>query len=289
MSLKLLDIAHEVAILMGMYRFLITDYLNPLALGNTKNSGGAFYIHMGAIFGTILIALVQLFFAWRLWAFSVTISKRLRWTLALLTVSLALLTFAAGIVISVRTEPSLHSGPSVFTPTGTDASDWKLQLPSAIACDVVITFGMVINLYRSRTGIRRTNEVLNLLIMFTVNTGLLTVILSTASLICFFVLPTSVLAYVALELIIPHCYINSLLAILNSREYLHEKMSTEIPISIGDLKFASDSSGTRVHSAGPDRIESTNARSDSIVMQTTVFYPSGQTEEKSPQLSPETA
>ncbi|KAJ3832190.1 hypothetical protein F5878DRAFT_24090 [Lentinula raphanica] len=163
---------------------------------------------------------------------STALTKQLRVTIAALTVCLALLTFAISMVIFVRTIPSIHSGPSVFTPTAQDSLDWKIQLPSAIACDLVITLAMVYNLYKSRTGLKKTDHVLNMLIIFTVNTGLITVVLSTASLICFLVLPQSILIYVALyvalETILPKCYLNSFLATLNSREFLREQMSTEI-------------------------------------------------------------
>ncbi|KAJ3730769.1 hypothetical protein C8R42DRAFT_771898 [Lentinula raphanica] len=213
---------------MGMYRFLITDYLNPLQLSSTAGSGGANYIHVEVIFGIFMPLSVQLFYAWRVYVFSTALTKQLRVTIAALTVCLALLTFAISMVIFVRTIPSIHSGPSVFTPTAQDSLDWKIQLPSAIACDLVITLAMVYNLDKSRTGLKKTDHVLNMLIIFTVNTGLITVVLSTASLICFLVLPQSILVYVALETILPKCYLNSFLATLNSREFLRERMSTEI-------------------------------------------------------------
>ncbi|KAJ3977101.1 hypothetical protein EV361DRAFT_944662 [Lentinula raphanica] len=177
---------------MGMYRFLITDYLNPLQLSSTAGSGGANYIHVEVIFGIFMPLSVQLFYAWRVYVFSTALTKQLRVMIAALTL------------------------------------DWKIQLPSAIACDLVITLAMVYNLYKSRTGLKKTDHVLNMLIIFTVNTGLITVVLSTASLICFLVLPQSILVYVALETILPKCYLNSFLATLNSREFLREQMSTEI-------------------------------------------------------------
>jgi len=249
-TLFLLDTGHQVSNSMGMYRFLITDYVNPFLLIGTKNSQGAFYIHLEAIFSALLIVMVQLFYAWRVWAFSFTVSNPIRWLFTLLIVSLALLTFAAGLIIFVRTLPNVHSGPSVFTPSAMDILDWKIELPGAIACDLVITIAMLLNLFRSRTGISRSDGVLNFLVVFTINTGLLTVVLSTASLISFLVLPTSNLAYVAMETVLPKLYLNSLLATLNAREYLKEKMNPDIPLSmvgaISRIKFATNPSTSQM-------------------------------------------
>ncbi|KAJ7212142.1 hypothetical protein GGX14DRAFT_564624 [Mycena pura] len=254
---KVLDTGHQVSTSMGLYRFLITDYLNPLQLSNTKLSGGANYIHTEAIFGTLMTLLVQLFYAWRVYAFSTTLSKRTRLLLAMLTISLALLTFSVSMAIFVRTFPTVHTGPSVFTPTAQDATDWKMQLPSAMACDIVITLAMVYNLHISRSGLGRTDHVLNILIMFSVNTGLLTVLLSTASLICFLVLPQNVLAYVAMEMVIPKCYTNSFLATLNSREFLSEMISPNVSLSgilpsskLQTLQFDANPASTLSYSSG---------------------------------------
>ncbi|TFK69954.1 hypothetical protein BDN72DRAFT_839733 [Pluteus cervinus] len=40
-TVLLLDTAHQIGISMGMYRFFITDYANPMLLNDTSHSGGA--------------------------------------------------------------------------------------------------------------------------------------------------------------------------------------------------------------------------------------------------------
>ncbi|TFK69957.1 hypothetical protein BDN72DRAFT_896856 [Pluteus cervinus] len=209
---KVVDTAHQITTTMTLYRFLITDYLNPIALLSTSKSSGAFYAHITAIFITVVIFQVQLFFAWRLWTFGHSVSFGLRWILSFLTFSTAVLTFSCGIIVAANTVPSIHLGSTALDPLGPDVISWQIQLPAAIACDLFITFGMVLNLYHARTSFQRTNEVLNSLLLFTVNSGLLLVVVSTACLITFYVLPADNLTFVALEFLIPKCYTNAMLA-----------------------------------------------------------------------------
>ncbi|TFK69940.1 hypothetical protein BDN72DRAFT_839707 [Pluteus cervinus] len=129
-----------------------------------------------------------------------------------------------------------------------------MSLICAIICDIVITFGLVLNLHRSRTGIKRTNQCLNSLVVLTLNTGLLTVILTIVALIAFSVLSPRLLLYIAIELVLPRCYVNSLFATLNSRDYLRDKFNpNSILITIQSetdvrpeprLRIASLNSGT---------------------------------------------
>ncbi|KAF8266415.1 hypothetical protein EI94DRAFT_1733138 [Lactarius quietus] len=47
-----------------------------------------------------------------------------------------------------------------------------------VVCDVVIAFGLVYTLWRKHTAIRRTNNVLNILAMYTINCGILNLVIS---------------------------------------------------------------------------------------------------------------
>ncbi|TFK69939.1 hypothetical protein BDN72DRAFT_575466 [Pluteus cervinus] len=254
-ALKLLDTAHYVGVTMGMYRFFVTGYANPALLNDTSPSSGAFYDLVGTAFSAVLVFITQLFFAWRLWAFSLTISDHLKWLLVTVAVSGAFLTFGSAMAIDYLTFANARAGTSAFTSLGTAGPAWKMNLIGAITCDIVITFGMVLNLYRSRTGVRRTNECLNSLVALTLNTGLITVILAIVALISFYTLAPRVLLYIAIELTLPRCYANSLLATLNSRDYLREQLKPNNSILItieseteirpdSRLRFGSIASGT---------------------------------------------
>ncbi|TFK69969.1 hypothetical protein BDN72DRAFT_839751, partial [Pluteus cervinus] len=246
-----LDTVHQFIMFTGMYRFLITDYLDPSRLGDTHTGSGDFYIHIGGALGVFIVVLVQMYYAWRLWTFSTNTSNALRFTLVIATIVLSLLTFALGIVIIVRALPTILSGPatfglfglSIFNANGFSKLVWGLELSSSIACDTVITFGMMLSLRRTRAGFRSTNDGLNFLMVLTFNTGLLTVILCVLSLICFYALqPQRNIAYAALEIILPRCYFISFLATLNSRGYLREKMAMAVGVPVS---FGAPSTGNR--------------------------------------------
>ncbi|TFK69970.1 hypothetical protein BDN72DRAFT_839755 [Pluteus cervinus] len=236
-----LDTVYQFIMFTGMYRFLITDYSNPLRLGDT-NTGSGDLVHVlilgsqiGGALGLVIVLSVQLYYAWRLWTFSNNTSNALRFTLVIGTVVFSLLTF----VIIVRAFPTILSGPFGLLISNTNAFSklvWGLQLSTTIACDAVITFGMMLSLRRTRAQFRSTNYGLNFLMVLTFNTGLLTVILCVLCLICFYALQSQHnLAYAALSIIIPKCeccgFLCSVSQRLNSRGYLREQMVMSVPIS----------------------------------------------------------
>jgi len=77
-------------------------------------------------------------------------------------------------------------------------------------------------LRNSRPTFGRLGSVVNILIVYTINTGLVTVIDATAGLICFAVMPTN-FVYVAFYLILSKLYLNAYLASLNARVSLRER------------------------------------------------------------------
>ncbi|KIJ39480.1 hypothetical protein M422DRAFT_257805 [Sphaerobolus stellatus SS14] len=74
----------------------------------------------------------------------------------------------------------------------------------------------------------RSDHVVTLITLFTVNTNLLSTLLSISALILFLVFPNSAI-YAACTLVAEKTYLNSFLAVLNAREYLSEKLWTVTP------------------------------------------------------------
>ncbi|TBU46915.1 hypothetical protein BD309DRAFT_556668 [Dichomitus squalens] len=102
-------------------------------------------------------------------------------------------------------------------------------LGMVIAADGILTVLLTIVLHRSRTGFKSTDSMINVLIMYTFNTGLLT---GTISSISFFmaVFYLNTLIDDGLDLFAAKLYANSLLAVLNSRHFLrnHAKSDYEM-------------------------------------------------------------
>ncbi|KAF8558816.1 hypothetical protein OG21DRAFT_1574511 [Imleria badia] len=102
---------------------------------------------------------------------------------------------------------------------------------AAAAGDIVITIFLCYYLQRSRTGFRRSDWTINKLIMFSINTGLLTSLCALASLICISAWPHAFI-YIAFYFCIGRLYCNSLLATLNARKGLRKGESHHEDISL---------------------------------------------------------
>ncbi|KAJ7271036.1 hypothetical protein C8J57DRAFT_1508000 [Mycena rebaudengoi] len=97
-----------------------------------------------------------------------------------------------------------------------------LQTAASLACDVVITVYLCVFLHRNKTGILKTNTMLNTLIINAVNRGMLTSISAAATMILFLVTPNTFWFFLGLA---PNSkfYLNSMLATLNTRRHIREK------------------------------------------------------------------
>ncbi|KAI9460427.1 hypothetical protein HD554DRAFT_2028738 [Boletus coccyginus] len=89
----------------------------------------------------------------------------------------------------------------------------------AVAGDVLIAASLCILLQRSRTGFRRSDSLINKLMLFSINTGLLTSICAIASLVSIIAWPDTFI-YIAFYFCLGRLYCNSLLATLNARKLL---------------------------------------------------------------------
>ncbi|PBK75290.1 hypothetical protein ARMSODRAFT_1012750 [Armillaria solidipes] len=256
--------AYQCLMLAGMYRFLITDYANPAALpAGGSSSGEALTTYEEGSVAIFSILLVQLFFCWRIWTFSASsLHLHVRIAIMAVAVSLAFLNFGqwdkTAVILLGLTSSTFQCAASsialsifgyrhrlltVNTPDFT--LSWKISASSGIAFDVITTMAMTLSLYRSRSGMKRyvvdlalillyhgtklsffcyrSNHVITILILFTVNTNLVTTLLSIGALVTYLVLPNATI-YGGITFISSKSYLNSFLAILNSREFLREKM-----------------------------------------------------------------
>ncbi|KAL7278349.1 hypothetical protein ACG7TL_008325 [Trametes sanguinea] len=94
---------------------------------------------------------------------------------------------------------------------------------SAVLTDICLTGTLVIVLLRSRTGFRRTDSLIEVLIIYSINTGLLTSIFGLLTFIFAIILPGN-LIYIAIAIVGVKLYANSVLAVLNSRRSLSNRL-----------------------------------------------------------------
>jgi len=224
-----LDSAHTVLTMMGLYRIFVTSFaqtLQPQSVIPASLVQGIEMVNEEAAFGLLVILFVQLFFARRVWlAGSIAnFRKGLRTILTCATIGLALMVCASNIAITIRALEQRKSYNLFNISTIQLKTRWELSFSGTILCDVIIAGAMVAMLRLSRTGAGRSDGVLRMIILFTINTGLVTTLLTIAALVQYLVVP-SALFYVGIEILIPKSYCNSALAALNTRDYLREKLT----------------------------------------------------------------
>ncbi|KAH9026081.1 hypothetical protein EDB85DRAFT_2149382 [Lactarius pseudohatsudake] len=107
------------------------------------------------------------------------------------------------------------------------SSAWMLYVAfgAVTVGDTCVAMSMCWSLYRRRTGFARTDSIIMTLMAYSINSGLLTGLLNIAMIISVMVSPSS-LIWVGFSWATTKCYVNSLLAMLNSRDHIRGRQST---------------------------------------------------------------
>ncbi|EJF65671.1 hypothetical protein DICSQDRAFT_77347 [Dichomitus squalens LYAD-421 SS1] len=226
LSLKLLvgtvfvsDSVHQAVIIQSVYAYLVTDYGDPTKLMH-PNTGLIIQVFFTALTGL----LVQSFFVLRIWRLS---NKRTY--LVIPVIFLVLAEFSVSVAYAVK---------AFFLPSFLHVNRIRglsiCMNAFAAAGDVAIAGCLCTILHLSRTEFSKSNALINKLMVFAVNTGLLTSICAVTSLITFFAVPNS-FVYITFYYLIGRLYNNSLLATLNARRSLREGTSSgDISLSLRD-------------------------------------------------------
>ncbi|KAF8193313.1 hypothetical protein BJ912DRAFT_924503 [Pholiota molesta] len=175
----------------AIYRFLVTDYLNPLALPTGGAGSGKIFTY------DITTVLIQLFFCWRIWIFS-GVAFTLAYRIAFLMLTIRLLgligTFelwyqyryeAIKSILKPNTSSHFLQDTAIAgfnhrlltenTPQFILA--FKLATTSQVAFDVIMTVAMNVDdsahSSSCSTNIRSTKHVMVIIMLFAVNSNLL--------------------------------------------------------------------------------------------------------------------
>ncbi|KAH9045037.1 hypothetical protein EDB84DRAFT_1674466 [Lactarius hengduanensis] len=111
---------------------------------------------------------------------------------------------------------------SDFHASSVSSSD---PLSAATVGDTLVATSMCWSLYRRRTGFANTDSIIMTSMAYSISSGLLTGLLSLASTISIVVSPSSMI-WLAFFWATSKCYVNSMLAMLNSRDYVRGRQST---------------------------------------------------------------
>ncbi|KAI0344591.1 hypothetical protein BDW22DRAFT_1063395 [Trametopsis cervina] len=207
----LLDVFHSSMVAMSLWEYLIAGFESP-----TVHDKIFWSLGMTVASTAILTFLVHCFFVHRLYKLS-----KGKLILALPIASVALFRLAAACVTTAEMirlgsfALFLHQFRWVFT----------LGLVLSSVADVLIASGMCFYLKQNRTGSRELDRVIDSVIYYTIENGILTSIATILSLIFWLAMPHN-LVYMGMHFAISKLYANSLLASLNARTTLRQVQSS---------------------------------------------------------------
>ncbi|KII84002.1 hypothetical protein PLICRDRAFT_435591 [Plicaturopsis crispa FD-325 SS-3] len=184
-----------------LYHYLVSNFLDPLAMAVPVWS---VIIH---VFMTSLQDfIIRLLFARRV----LRLSNR-NWLLTSGIFAVSLLDLVCGIAITGRAFKVAS-----FAELNTMSWLFYLNFAAGTTADAYVASSLCYYLHKSRTGFPRTESLINVLMMYTINTGLLTAIDASLGMITYIVMPNNFI-FLAFYLLLSKLYLNSYLASLNSR------------------------------------------------------------------------
>ncbi|EDR06505.1 uncharacterized protein LACBIDRAFT_299960 [Laccaria bicolor S238N-H82] len=235
----LTDTIHQGLIMHSIYTYTITNWGNVAILGELVPT-----LLVEVAFNGLTTFLVQCFLAMRIWR----LSDRNVW-LIVIVVLLILGEFGVNIAYTIISQVT-HFLTCSIVVTSMHRLRFKtvvqlehlqpLSLSSnalAAVGDLVIAASLCTLLHRSRTGFHRSDTIITKLIVFSINTGLLTSLCALASLVSTLAGPTT-FYYITFFFCIGRLYTNSLLATLNARKKIRE-LSDDVQSSGNNISLSS--------------------------------------------------
>ncbi|KAG2119084.1 uncharacterized protein F5147DRAFT_668132 [Suillus discolor] len=196
------DTTHQALITHTVYTYLVTDF------GNTSDIEKLVWsLSVEVLFNGFTGFMVQSFLAMRVYRLS---NKNM-----IITASVMSLVITELVIVVIYVIKAV--GLTTFTQVPQIRSLSMSINAVAAAGDILIAALLCTFLQRSRTGFRRSDTMINKLMLFTINTGLLTSVCAMMSFISIVVWPDTYI-YIAFYFCVGRLYCNSLLATLNARK-----------------------------------------------------------------------
>ncbi|KAN0141821.1 hypothetical protein V8E53_000283 [Lactarius tabidus] len=217
-----LDAIHTYLCTYVIYWYLVLNF------GNVENLEYVMWAQSSQVpVGMTINTAVQLYYAKRVYSVSQSlICPVVIVVLVAVVVALGIFFVERGAVLNRLS--SLHS------------LNWALctgMTTSAVA-DLLIAASMCWYLFRKRTGFARTDSIITTLMAYSINSGMVTAILAGTMAITFLVSPSSLIG-MAVNWVMSKCYVNSLLAMLNSRDYLRDRSAASPPSNDDGINMSS--------------------------------------------------
>ncbi|PIL34934.1 hypothetical protein GSI_02721 [Ganoderma sinense ZZ0214-1] len=229
-----------------LYEYTVTDFGQPMLLLNVPRSLVFFQV-----ISVLIACLVQLFFAHRIWALS-----KHNYLLVGSIFVLALCSFGPGLALSIRLWD--HANITYFAMLSTRILG-GIASGLSVLCDIIIVLALCYYLHSKRTGFKRTDTMIDHLIVYAINRGILTAICQTGHMVSIAAYPSHSYFFV-FGLLESKLYINTLLATLNAQKAMRRE-GTNI-VELGTQILDRISGNTPVTSRTGNHLRSSDGRHD---------------------------
>ncbi|GBE86145.1 hypothetical protein SCP_0900220 [Sparassis crispa] len=212
----------------AMYFFVVKNIDdNPMAFSKAPWS-----VCLLMAVNAVVVVLVRFIFLYRLWRF---VKAKGEWNsgwkaLLLLTVLLTLVDLSGSLAVSIKL---------FLTPDTEELEQIKVMVEvvfaAGVSADIFLVGLLCFSLNSSRTGFESTDSLINTLILYAINSGLLPTIVAGAGLATFLVSP-SPLVYMAVYNQIANLYLISLIASLNHRKVVRRQVERPFTVDFSPLE-----------------------------------------------------
>ncbi|KAI0351377.1 hypothetical protein OH77DRAFT_950707 [Trametes cingulata] len=233
----------------GLWFFIFQSFTTSRALAPWTID---FYLFVNSMIATV----VRLLYIYRLAKLCRTLTyfrrRALSTVVLLFTAVLCMVELAGSIDISVRL---LRSQAATRGDVGSHLKPvFYLIFATGLSADIILTILMCFWLYSARTGIQRTDSVINTMIVYSIQTGLFPSIVETGGMIAFIVAPQSQ-TFLAFYIQIGVLYLSSLLTSLNTRRLVQQRIQRPITVNFSALNddFGSETTDRGSRSTGPQQ------------------------------------
>lgn len=262
LALWLLDTFDTALIGHILYHYMVTNFANPLGM---QSPVWSLLIHV--LVTSVSDFIVRIMFSRRILKLSGS------FVLTGAVVAISFVDLICGLIITGKAF-------GIHTYEGLDSIShlFYINFAAGTLGDLYVALVLCYFLHSSRTGFKRTDSLINILIIYTVNTGLITALDAAAGMITYIVMPDNFI-FIAFYLNLSKFYVNSYLASLNARDIIREKSSGNIvsiqlsrltnSLRTADIETGASSSPTTLvepkRSASQRRLDEVNITVETIV------------------------
>ncbi|KII85694.1 hypothetical protein PLICRDRAFT_325665 [Plicaturopsis crispa FD-325 SS-3] len=241
------EVVHTVSSCGTIWNMTTADFGHPDELFKTHTMSG---LYVSTLIQNVISPSVQAYYAWRIHLFSDTLSITIVCFGLILARAVGVVSL---IVIAFRSDNSQDFEAKV---------PWLFVATMALsaATDIITAASMCFYLRRGRQNVFcGTAALLDRIMYWTVQTGMLTSVVTTSALLCFVIMPVT-FVWLTPQFIIAKLYSNALLATLNGREALRQMNQDAHLVVTIDTIVESSEDGIR----SPPRIQPLQMSDDAI-------------------------